>query len=60
MRITRCDLCGKELRRDDNLFIIEISDRAGFRICAPDLYDLCKDCKETLETWLKAYRWELP
>lgn len=60
MRITRCDRCRKELGCEDDLFIVEISDRAGFRICAPDLYDLCKDCKETLETWLKANRWVLP
>ena len=60
MRVTRCDRCGKELGYKDELFIVEISNRAGYRTCAPDLYDLCKDCNETLEAWLTANRGVLP
>ena len=56
MTIRKCDRCGKEIEYNDDLFLAEIIIRSGYRTCAPDLYDLCKDCKETLDAWLTANR----
>ena len=55
MRITRCDRCGKLLGYKDELFIVEVNNRVTYRTCAPDLYDLCTDCKIALEVWMNAY-----
>ena len=55
MTILKCDRCGREID-PKTAFIVEIGTYKYSRTVQPDHYDLCDDCKETLERWLTANR----
>lgn len=49
MIFMKCDRCGNEMSARDNIGLIKVydGDKGTY-----DRYDLCENCKKTLEAWL--------